>query len=487
MGETHEKAMRNYKPDEEEVTRLVLQIQSDQNAESRKAKQIELWENIKGFVEAKVYSLLPFSLSNADRHDSSYESKAAVKQYYAELLIAGFKAEHIIAEDSEEKWQQPYIYQYIYNATDNIGFCAWLAEILKHPFAIYEPKATRLVLSIQKCENVSLNKKELSSWIHPFLVFLMKSHKSALLGDYAGSGIEEGFVDVANDFAARHISGDDSNRDRDKPYVYKYNFSRCDSFCGYVKKVLLPASKKNGEQEVVWENFAKKALKKIWGNPDLTKTLAENRVDEEGNVRPNSEIEKKERELADEAFKNEQAEIELREFIESRPKYYAPYLHKVNNLDWDKILSTPKYTTYVSGERIVNEHKIVTYHLMFILSDLQERKNPHIRDNAITRKFTSLLTEPGNYPMGRKSLDFWRQKASGLLQSELYTSENLLWLLATRIKHRGNGDVPLVEDGQNIREAHLRWIFDTMAPRLDGDYRLMKKELISGYIEGGAR
>jgi hypothetical protein len=311
----------------------------------------------------------------------------------------------------------------------------------------------------------------------------MKSHRSDLLPKYAGSDAEQAFVDAATDFAADHILAQRSDVVYKNPYVYKYDFARNDSLCGYIKMKLLPAMK----GDIVWDNYAKRALEKILGNSRIAKSLSEQREGDGGELHYDSEVKKALDALAAEAYEAEEGEKDLREYIETRPKHYIPYIEKVNNLDWDKIIKEPRYHRYRPEERIINEHKIISYHLMFILADLDDNRNPHTRENAITRKFSALLLEPEDSPLGRKPLGFWKQKANGLMQSKLRTNADLMVLLGNRLEYRCDGEMPLVEETQNIRDSHLQWIYGTMAKRLNEDYKEMKHALLSDFLEGEVR
>lgn len=292
-----------------------------------------------------------------------------------------------------------------------------------------EPDATKLVVDIQDNGDIKENKESLIKLILPFI--------SQVVGKNLPSFYRENDInDAVQEFIYKHILNDGVVR-RAKMHLYKYDRSRNIPFCGYLRAVL-------------------KTFCKDWKRDYGEGNRRGPSLDDDSDTVQGKGALLCEFEVSQKKFEQEEYQRDLIEFIRLIAANYLQFFNAVNSLDREKTYGKP----FQDSERIINEQKLLAYHIRFINSEFL--LSPKSRSYSVDR----LRAFP--YIRVNHSNDDYLKEVFGLWM-------DFMKLLEERIVSRDLAEVVFLPPEKNIRTTVDEWLRSPrMKDRIDKEYAKLK-------------
>lgn len=308
--------------------------------------------------------------------------------------------------------------------------------------ASYEPEATNLVIQIQDSTNVQAKARlmeDLFKLITPFVIRTAGQH----LKFYAKLDAE----DVAQEFMFKNIMDNDSEHwntmclyryDR----LYKDNDGSHAQFCTFMEYYIMNFCR-NWNRKFSTENnhhgpslnFDIKDAAELMRGLQLEYEISMNQ----------SELDK---------FKRN-----FDEFLPVLVIAFQKFFDAVNSLDKDKTYGKP----FQDGEKVVNEQKLLAYHIRFI--------NEQFRLLSNIKKYSAKQVRTLSYTQVN-------HKNNKILQNEVFrVTTDFMKLLEERIISRNLTDSVFLPPEKNIKTTVNEWLrAPTMKKRVDAEYAATRAE-----------
>ena len=301
----------------------------------------------------------------------------------------------------------------------------------------FESKVIDLVDQLQSDIDIQENKENKESLVKLILPFISQVIGKNLPSFYSKSDVD----DAVQEFIFKHILNDKVAR-RAKMHLYKYDRSRNIPFCKYLGAVLRTFCKD-------WKrNYGERNHR----GPSL---------DDDSDTVQGKGASLCEFEVSGKKFEQEEYQRDLIEFIRLLAANYLQFFNAVNSLDKEKMYGKP----FQDGERIINEQKLLAYHIRFINSEFllspksrsysvdSLRAFPYIRVNRIN---DDQLKE-----MFRLGMDFMK-------------------LLEERIVSRNLAEAVFLPPEKNIRTTVDEWLRSPrMKDRIGKEYAKLKVDNVT--------
>lgn len=292
-----------------------------------------------------------------------------------------------------------------------------------------EPTATDLAIKIQNGTNVADDKNELALLLLPFILRNANYYLSSLFDP-------KDVYDVIQQFIYQHILNDD-DKYKEKMYLYKYDRAKSNLSTYLIGKI--KSYCKNWKRDFCDANhrdLLKNDDSNLNGNAvglhiDAISSINKYHLDEE-----------------------QKAAKELLRLL--APKF-LDFFNAVNILDKDKTCQRP----FQDGERVVNEQKLLAYHIRFINSEFDppkvESNTPDIRK---LRAFTFLQVNQYNNTY--------------LIRRIFMVNLNYMKLLEERIISRNLTDTVFLPPEKDIHDTVDEWL---RSPRMNDRIELERSKL----------
>lgn len=297
-----------------------------------------------------------------------------------------------------------------------------------------EPDATKLVVKIQDNGDIQENKESLVKLILPFISQVVGYNLPSF---YSKSDAD----DAVQEFIYKHIMNDDISR-RAKMHLYRYDHSRNTPFCGYLKIVL--------------RNFCAKWKRDYCEGNHRGHSLNDDSDTVQGKGASLCKFE-----VSQKKFEQEESQRDFIELIRLLAANYLQFFNAVNSLDKEKTYGKP----FQDGERIVNEQKLLAYHIRFINSEFL--LSPKSRSYSVDR----LRAFP--YIRVNHSNDDYLRELFGL-------GMDFMKLLEERIHSRDLAEAVFLPPEKDIRTTVDEWLRSPrMKDRIDKEYAKLKVDNVT--------
>jgi hypothetical protein len=196
-----------------------------------------------------------------------------------------------------------------------------------------------LVIQIQDGINVVTNTERLLELLTSFVLKITRND----ISDFCRRGDAK---DAAQQFICQHILKYAQNQSR-KTYIDKFDRNYGVPFCAYLRRQLIFYCSN-------WENDkvdAKRRGPSLNGDRDI----------ENGN-----KIDRYEFAASSDQYDQLQSQQDMAEYAKLVAPYFLRFFNAVNMIDKDKTSGKP----FVDSERVVNEQKLLAFHIAFINKDL---------------------------------------------------------------------------------------------------------------------